>query len=29
LIVIRALVPEPGWVPGARSALAAAQCRVQ
>jgi uncharacterized membrane protein len=29
LIVIRALVPEPGWVPAARSALAAAQCRPQ
>lgn len=29
LIVIRALVPESGWVPAARSALAAAQCRPQ
>jgi uncharacterized membrane protein len=29
LIVIRALTPEPGWVPAARGALAAAQCRLQ
>ena len=29
LIVIRALAPEPTWVPAARSALAAAQCRAQ
>jgi uncharacterized membrane protein len=29
LIVIRALVPETGWVPAARNALAAAQCRQQ
>src|SRR5262245_3716196 len=29
LIVIRALVPEEGFVPGAREALAAAQCRPQ
>ena len=29
LIVIRALAPEPGWIPAARSALAAAQCRPQ
>jgi uncharacterized membrane protein len=29
LIVIRALAPEPAWVPAARSALAAAQCRAQ
>jgi uncharacterized membrane protein len=29
LIVIRALVPEMGWVPAARNALAAAQCRPQ
>jgi uncharacterized membrane protein len=29
LIVIRALVPEPGWMSAARNALAAAQCRPQ
>jgi uncharacterized membrane protein len=29
LIVIRALTPEAGWVPAARSALAAARCRPQ
>jgi uncharacterized membrane protein len=29
LIVIRALATEPGWVPAARAALAAAQCRPQ
>jgi uncharacterized membrane protein len=29
LIVIRALVPEPGWIVAARNALAAAQCRPQ
>ncbi len=29
LIVIRALAPEPAWLPAARSALAAAQCRPQ
>jgi len=29
LIVIRALVPEPGWVAAARAALASAQCRQQ
>ncbi len=29
LIVIRALVPEDGWLTSARSALAAAQCRPQ
>jgi uncharacterized membrane protein len=29
LIVIRALAPEAGWIPAARSALAAAQCRAQ
>lgn len=29
LIVIRALAPETGWVPAARSALASAQCRPQ
>jgi uncharacterized membrane protein len=29
LIVIRALAPEAGWIPLARGALAAAQCRVQ
>jgi uncharacterized membrane protein len=29
LIMIRALVPEPGWVAAARNALAAAQCRPQ
>lgn len=29
LIVIRALVPESGWSPAARNALAAAQCRPQ
>src|SRR5688572_25776846 len=29
LIVIRALAPEAGWIPAARSALATAQCRVQ
>ena len=29
LIVIRALVPEPGWISAARDALAAAQCRPQ
>jgi uncharacterized membrane protein len=29
LIVIRALAPEPGWVPAVRNALAAAQCRAQ
>jgi uncharacterized membrane protein len=29
LIVIRALAPEPTWVPATRSALAAAQCRAQ
>ena len=29
LIVIRALVPEPGWISAARNALAAAQCRPQ
>jgi uncharacterized membrane protein len=29
LIVIRALAPEPTWVAAARTALAAAQCRVQ
>ena len=29
LIVIRALVPEPGWVAAARAALASAQCRPQ
>jgi len=29
LIVIRALVPESGWIPAARNALAAAQCRPQ
>ena len=29
LIVIRALAPEPGWEPSARSALATARCRVQ
>jgi uncharacterized membrane protein len=29
LIVIRALSPEPGWIPAARAALAAAQCRPQ
>jgi uncharacterized membrane protein len=29
LIVIRALVPEPGWLSAARNALAAAQCRPQ
>ena len=29
LIVIKALAPESGWVPAARSALAAAQCRPQ
>jgi uncharacterized membrane protein len=29
LIVIRALVPEPGWMAAARNALAAAQCRPQ
>jgi uncharacterized membrane protein len=29
LIVIRALVPEPGWISAARGALAAAQCRPQ
>jgi uncharacterized membrane protein len=29
LIVIRALAPEPGWVPAARNAVAAAQCRPQ
>lgn len=27
LIVIRALAPEPGWIPAVRNALAAAQCR--
>ena len=27
LIVIRALTPEAGWIPAARNALAAAQCR--
>ena len=29
LIVIRALAPEPGWIPAVRNALAAAQCRAQ
>ena len=29
LIVIRALAPEPGFVPAARGVLAAAQCRPQ
>ena len=29
LIVIRALAPEPAWLPAARNALAAAQCRPQ
>jgi uncharacterized membrane protein len=29
LIVIRALTPEPGWTPAARSSLAAARCRPQ
>jgi len=29
LIVIRALAPEMGWVPAARNALTAAQCRQQ
>jgi uncharacterized membrane protein len=29
LIMIRALVPEPGWQTAARTALAAAQCRPQ
>ena len=29
LIVIRALVPEPGWLSATRNALAAAQCRPQ
>ena len=29
LIVIRAFAPEPGWIPAARSALAAAKCRPQ
>jgi uncharacterized membrane protein len=29
LIVIRALTPEPGWIPAARAALATAQCRLQ
>jgi uncharacterized membrane protein len=29
LIVIRALAPETGWIPAARNALAAAQCRPQ
>jgi uncharacterized membrane protein len=29
LIVIRALAPEAGWIPAARGALAAAQCRAQ
>jgi uncharacterized membrane protein len=29
LIMIRALAPETGWIPAARSALAAAQCRPQ
>jgi uncharacterized membrane protein len=29
LIAIRALTPEAGWLPAARSALAAAQCRPQ
>jgi uncharacterized membrane protein len=29
LILIRALVPESGWIPAAQSALAAAQCRAQ
>jgi uncharacterized membrane protein len=29
LIVIRALTPEAGWIPSARAALAAAQCRAQ
>jgi uncharacterized membrane protein len=29
LIVIRALTPEPGWLPAARAALTAAQCRPQ
>jgi uncharacterized membrane protein len=29
LIMIRALVPEPGWMTAARNALAAAQCRPQ
>jgi uncharacterized membrane protein len=29
LIVIRALTPEPGWIPTARNALAAARCRPQ
>ena len=27
LIVIRALAPEPGWIPAVRNALTAAQCR--
>jgi uncharacterized membrane protein len=29
LVVIRALTPEPGWIPASRAALAAAQCRLQ
>jgi uncharacterized membrane protein len=29
LIMIRALAPEMGWIPAARNALAAAQCRPQ
>ena len=29
LIVIRALTPEPGWIPAARNALGAARCRPQ
>jgi uncharacterized membrane protein len=29
LIMIRALAPETGWIPAARNALAAAQCRPQ
>ncbi|MFL6797700.1 MAG: DUF1254 domain-containing protein [Xanthobacteraceae bacterium] len=29
LILIRALVPEPGWLPSAQAALASAQCRLQ
>jgi uncharacterized membrane protein len=29
LIVIRALTPEAGWIPGARNTLAAARCRQQ
>lgn len=29
LIVIRALAPEPGWIPAVRAALASARCRPQ